>query len=45
MADTCNTLVNNKGVGREGRVKEPMLAIDKRVASPIITLSEAVYNL
>ena len=39
IAGTCNTLVNNKGVGREGRVKESMLAIDKSVPSPIITLS------
>ena len=45
MASTCNTLVNNNGVGREGMVKEPMLAIDKLVPSPIITLSEAVYGL
>ena len=34
----------NKGVGREVREKEPMLAIDKPKSSPIITLSEAVYN-
>ena len=44
MAGTCNTLVNNKGLGREGRVKESMLAIDKPVTSKIITLSEAVYG-
>ena len=44
MASTCNTLVNNKGVGREGRVKEPMLAIDKLVPSLIIKLSEVVYD-
>ena len=43
MVDTCNTLVNNKGVGREGNVKEPMLAIDKLVPSPIITLLEVMY--
>ena len=42
MAGTCNTLVNKKGVGREGMVKEPKLAIDKHVSSPIIILSEAV---
>ena len=29
IASTCNTLVNNSGVGREVRVKEPMLTIDK----------------
>ena len=44
MAGTCNTLINNKGVGREGMVKELMLAIDKPVLSPIMTLSEAVYG-
>ena len=44
MTSTCNTLVNNKGVGREGRVKEPMLVIDKLVPSPIITLPEVVYD-
>ena len=38
MVGTCNTLVKNNGVCREGRVKEPMLAIDKPVPSPIITL-------
>ena len=41
---TCNTLVNNNGVGREVRVKEPMLVIDKPVPSPIRTLLEAVYD-
>ena len=44
MASICNTLVNNKGIGREGRVKELMLAIDKPIPSPIITLSKAVYG-
>ena len=44
IVDTCNTLVNNNGVGREVRVKEPMLAIDKPVPSPIGTLSKAVYD-
>ena len=44
IVDTCNTLVNNNGVGREVRVKEPMLAIDKPVPSPIGTLSNAVYD-
>ena len=44
MAGTCITLVNNKGVGGEGRVKETTLAIDKPILSPIITLSEAVYD-
>ena len=44
FAGTCNTLVNSKGVGIEGRVKEPMLAIDKLVPSPIRTWSEAVYG-
>ena len=28
----------HNGVGREVRVKEPMLAIDKPIPSPIITL-------
>ena len=42
MASTCNTLVNSKGVGREVRVKEPMLAIDKPVPSPIRTRLKAV---
>ena len=37
MTGTCNTLVNNKGVGKEGRVKELMLVIDKPVPSSIIT--------
>ena len=41
---TCNTLVNNNGVGREVRVKESMLAIDKPIPSPIRTLSEVVYG-
>ena len=40
MVDTCNTLVKNKGVSREGNMKDPMLAIDKLVPSPIITLLE-----
>ena len=44
ITGTCNTLVNSKGVGREVRVKEPMLAIDKHVPSPIRTRSEAVYD-
>ena len=35
ITDTCNTLVNSKGVRREVRVKEPVLAIDKPVPSPI----------
>ena len=43
-AGTCTTLVNNNGVGREVRVKEAMLAIDKPIPSPIRTLSEAVYD-
>ena len=41
---TCNTLVNNNGVGGEVRAKEPMLAIDKPIPSPIRTLSEAMYD-
>ena len=45
MADTYNTLVKSNGVDIEGRLKESMLAIDKLVPSPIITLSEAVYSL
>ena len=44
MASTCNTLVNNNGVGKEGRVKEMMLAIEKLVPSPIITLLKVVYG-
>ena len=44
IAGTCNTLVNSKGIGREIRVKEPALAIDKPVPSLIITQSEAVYG-
>ena len=44
MAGTCSTFENNKGVGRDGREKEPMLAIDKPEPSPIITLSEAVHG-
>ena len=44
IAGTCNTLVNNNGVGREVRVKEPMLAIDKLVPLSIRTLSKAVYG-
>ena len=45
IAGTCNTLVNNNGVGREVRVKETMLAIDKLVPSLIRTLSEVMYDL
>ena len=41
----CNTMVNNNGVGREVRVKEPMFAIDKLIPSPLRTLLEAVYGL
>ena len=37
IASTCNTLVNNKGVAREVRVKEPVLAINKLVSLPIRT--------
>ena len=44
MVGTCSTLENNKGIGREVREKEPMLAIDKPEPSPITTLSEAVYD-
>ena len=44
MAGTCNILVKNNGVGREGKVKELMLAIDKLVPSPIITLLEGMYS-
>ena len=44
IAGTCNTLVNNNGVGKEVRVKEPMLAIDNLVPSPITILLEAVYG-
>ena len=44
IESTCNTLVKNNGVGREERVKEPMLEIDKLLPSPIITLSEVVYG-
>ena len=44
MASTCNTLVNNNGVAKEGRVKEMMLAIEKLVPSPIITLLKVVYG-
>ena len=44
MASTWSTLENNKGIGREVRVKEPMLAIDKPLPSPIITLLEAVCH-
>ena len=39
MAGTCRTLEKSKGVRREVREKEPMLAIDKPEPSPIITLS------
>ena len=45
IVGTCNTLVNSKGVGREVRVNEPMLAIDKPVPTPIRTQSEAIYSL
>ena len=41
---TCRTLEKSKGVGREVREKELMLAIDKTESSPMITLSEAVYD-
>ena len=41
---TCNTLVNSKGVGREVRVKGPVLVIDKPIPSPIRTRSKAVYG-
>ena len=44
IAGTCNTLVNSKRVGREVRVKEPALAIDKHVPSLIITWSDVVYD-
>ena len=44
MAGTCNTLEKSKGVGREVREKEPMLAIYKPKPSPMITLSEKVYG-
>ena len=44
ISSTCNTLVNSKGVVREVKVKEPMLAIDKLVLSPIRILSKAVYG-
>ena len=44
MAGTCSTLEKSKGVGREVREKELMLAIDKPESSPMITLSEAVYD-
>ena len=44
IVSMCNTLVNNNGVGREVKVKEPMLAIDKLVPSLIITLLEVVYD-
>ena len=43
IASTCNTLVNNNGVWRKVKVKEPKLAIDKHVPSLIRTLSAAVY--
>ena len=45
IAATCNTLANSKGSGKEVRVKEPVLAIDKPVLSPIRTRSEVVYGL
>ena len=44
IGGTCNTLVNNNGVGREVRMKEAMLTIDKPIPSPIRTLLEAVYG-
>ena len=44
IVGTCNTLVNSKGVGREVRVKEPVLAIDKHVPLSIRTWLEAVYD-
>ena len=44
IVGTYNTMVNNNSVGREVRVKEPMLAIDKHVPSPIRTLLEAAYG-
>ena len=37
ISSTCNTLVNSNGVGREVRVKESMLDIDKLVSSLIRT--------
>ena len=40
IVGTCNTLENSKGVGREVRVKDLVLAIDKPVSSPIRTRSE-----
>ena len=42
IASTCNTLVNSKGIGKEVRVKQPMLAMDKLIPSQIRTRSEAV---
>ena len=44
MTCTCSTLEKSKGVGREVREKDPMLAIDKPEPSPMLTLSEAVYG-
>ena len=44
MPCTCRILEKNKGVGREVREKEPMLAINKPQPSPIITLSEAMND-
>ena len=44
IVSTCNTLVNSKRVRREVRVKEPVLAIDKLVPSPIRTQTEAMYG-
>ena len=44
MKSTRSTFENNKGVGREGREKEPMLAIDKPEPLLIITLSAAMYD-
>ena len=39
IACTCDTLVNSKAVGREVRVKETLLVIDKLVPSLIRTRS------
>ena len=41
---TCNTLVNSRGVGREVRVKDPVLAIDKPVPLPIRARSKVMYD-
>ena len=42
IAGTWNTLVNSNGVGREVRVKEPVLTIDKFIPSQIIIQLKAV---